>query len=50
MSVDQYLADLERHAHAVDEVHSVGGLHPDWGVEHYEASLEQRRNNSLISP
>ena len=36
MSVDQYLADLEQYAHAVDEVHSVGGLHPAWGVEHYE--------------
>ena len=36
MSVEQYLTDLEQYAHAVDEVHSVGGLHPDWGVEHYE--------------
>ena len=36
MSVDQYLADLERYAHAVDEVHSVGGLHPDWDISHYE--------------
>ncbi len=36
MSVEQYLADLDQYAHAVDEVHSVGGLHPDWGVEHYE--------------
>ena len=37
MSVEDYLADLSTYAHAVDEVHSVGGLHPDWGVEHYEA-------------
>ena len=36
MSVEQYLADLDQYAHAVDEVHSVGGLHPDWDVEHYE--------------
>ena len=36
MSVEDYLADLSTYAHAVDEVHSVGGLHPDWGVEHYE--------------
>ena len=36
MSVDQYLADLEHYAHAVDEVHSVGGLHPDWDISHYE--------------
>ena len=36
MSVEDYLADLSTYAHAVDEVHSVGGLHPEWGVEHYE--------------
>ena len=36
MSVEDYLADLSTYAHAVDEVYSVGGLHPDWGVEHYE--------------
>ena len=41
MSVEDYLADLATYAHAVDEVHSVGGLHPEWGVEHYE-SLFQR--------
>ena len=37
MSIDEYVADLAQYAHAVDEVHSVGGLHPEWGVEHYEA-------------
>ena len=37
MSVDEYVADLAQYAHAVDEVHSVGGLHPEWGVEHYES-------------
>jgi aminodeoxyfutalosine synthase len=33
---DAYLEDLAIYAEHVDEVHSVGGLHPDWGVEHYE--------------
>ena len=37
MSIDEYVADLAQYAHAVDEVHSVGGLHPEWGVEHYES-------------
>ena len=37
MSIDEYVADLAPYAHAVDEVHSVGGLHPEWGVEHYES-------------
>ena len=34
MSVDEYVADLSRYAHAVDEVHSVGGLHPDLSLIH----------------
>ena len=36
MSIDEYMDDLAIYAHAIDEVHSVGGLHPEWGVEHYE--------------
>ncbi|MEC8519631.1 MAG: CofH family radical SAM protein, partial [Candidatus Thermoplasmatota archaeon] len=44
MSVDEYVADLSRYAHAVDEVHSVGGLHPDWGIEHYEALFARVTN------
>ena len=36
MSIEDYLADLATYAHAVDEVHSVGGLHPEWDVGHYE--------------
>ena len=36
MSVEDYLAEVGRYADFVDEVHSVGGLHPKWKVEHYE--------------
>tara|TARA_B100001142_G_C14344901_1_gene659550 strand:- start:2038 stop:3252 length:1215 start_codon:yes stop_codon:yes gene_type:complete len=36
LDVEAYLDDLGQYANFVDEVHSVGGLHPDWGVEHYE--------------
>lgn len=36
MDIEEYIEDLSRYAGAVDEVHSVGGLHPDWTVEHYE--------------
>ena len=36
MDIDAYIEDLAKYAGHVDEVHSVGGLHPDWGVEHYE--------------
>ena len=40
MSVEEYLDDLALYADAVDEVHSVGGLHPDWDVQHYEAMFQ----------
>ncbi len=35
LSVVQYLEELEKYASRIDEVHSVGGLHPDWDVEYY---------------
>jgi aminodeoxyfutalosine synthase len=37
MDIEEYVADLRNYANHVDEVHSVGGLHPDWDVEHYSA-------------
>ena len=40
MDIDTYLNDLEQYAPFVDEVHSVGGLHPKWGVEHYESLFQ----------
>lgn len=36
LSVEEYLHRIEPFAAIIDEVHSVGGLHPSWGVEHYE--------------
>ena len=45
MSVEDYVADVARYAHAVDEVHSVGGLHPDWDVTHYETMFKQTREH-----
>ncbi len=35
LDVDEYIEDLRQYSDHVDEVHSVGGLHPDWDVEHY---------------
>ena len=35
LEIEEYISDLRNYANHVDEVHSVGGLHPDWGVEHY---------------
>ena len=35
LSIEDYLSELEKFSSFVNEVHSVGGLHPDWDVEHY---------------
>ena len=35
LDVDEYIEDLRQYSDHVDEVHSVGGLHPEWDVEHY---------------
>ncbi len=37
MDIEQYLDDLSNYSEFVDEVHSVGGLHPEWDIEHYES-------------
>ena len=35
LSIDSYLSELEKYSSYVNEVHSVGGLHPEWDVNHY---------------
>ncbi len=35
LSVDEFVSRIEPFADSIDEVHAVGGLHPDWTVEHY---------------
>ena len=36
LSVEEYLHRIEPFSSNIDEVHSVGGLHPVWDVTHYE--------------
>ena len=43
LDVEAYLEDLAQYADVVDEVHSVGGLHPDWDVKHYESLFKASR-------
>lgn len=43
MSIQEYLEDVRLYAPFVDEVHSVGGLHPDWSVNHYSQLFEKVR-------
>ena len=35
LTVEEYLSRIRPFSSRIDEVHSVGGLHPDWTVEHY---------------
>lgn len=35
LEIEDYIEDLRNYSSYVDEVHSVGGLHPEWGIEHY---------------
>ena len=36
VSVEEYLDRIEPLSDKIDEVHSVGGLHPTWTIEHYQ--------------
>ena len=36
LSVEEYLHRIEPYSSSIDEVHSVGGLHPVWDITHYE--------------
>tara|TARA_B100001093_G_scaffold135723_1_gene128236 strand:- start:385 stop:1602 length:1218 start_codon:yes stop_codon:yes gene_type:complete len=35
MTVDEYIKEMDKFAEHIDEVHSVGGLHPDWDIDYY---------------
>lgn len=35
LTIEEYLKEMDKFAEHIDEVHSVGGLHPDWDVEFY---------------
>ena len=43
LSIDEYLTELEKFSSFVNEVHSVGGLHPEWDVDHYCSLFERIR-------
>ena len=36
LTPDEFVSKIEPYAGEICEVHTVGGLHPDWKVEHYE--------------
>ena len=43
LSVEEYLEELSKFSPYVTEVHSVGGLHPDWSVQHYAELFKRIR-------
>ena len=50
LTIDNYLDELSKFSAFVNEVHSVGGLHPEWTVEHYSQLFERiRREHPHIS-
>ena len=44
MDIEEYIDDLRNYSSFVDEVHSVGGLHPQWDVEYYCELFERVRH------
>ena len=43
LDVDAYVDAVGEYADLVDEVHTVGGLHPSWSIEHYETMFRRVR-------
>lgn len=35
MDIERYISEIEPYSTVIDEVHSVGGLHPEWDVGYY---------------
>ena len=44
LSVAEYLHRIKPFSEIIDEVHSVGGLHPDWTVSYYEELYRVTKN------
>ena len=44
LSIDDYLGEMEKYSDVIDEVHSVGGLHPDWDIDFYEDLIMAAKN------
>ena len=40
LSVEEFVGRIRPYATLIDEVHTVGGLHPDWDVTYYESLFD----------
>ena len=45
LSVQEYLGRIAPFSEIITEVHTVGGLHPEWGIEFYEGLFEAFRDH-----
>ena len=36
LEIDEFIERIRPYENVIDEVHTVGGLHPEWDVTHYE--------------
>ena len=45
LSIENYLEELSKFSPYVNEVHSVGGLHPEWTVDHYADLFRRIRSD-----
>ena len=45
LDIEEYIEDLRQYSSHVDEVHSVGGLHPEWDVDHYCELFKKVKQN-----
>jgi len=51
LDISEFIDRIIPYEHVIDEVHAVGGLHPDWDVNHYEklfSTIKQRFPNIHI--
>jgi len=44
LTIENYLQELSKFSPYVNEVHSVGGLHPEWTVDHYSDLFQKIRS------
>ena len=44
LSIEDYVSEVGKYSRLIDEVHSVGGLHPDWDIAHYETLISSAKD------
>jgi len=45
LDIEEYIEDLRQYSSHVEEVHSVGGLHPEWDVDYYCELFKKVKQN-----